>query len=42
MGVLTFKNSGLDKNNLKIDMKHLICQNNAPYLTPSPEGERRK
>ena len=35
-GVLTFKNSGLDKIISKIDMKHLILETDAPYLTPSP------
>tara|TARA_B100000683_G_scaffold268776_1_gene304559 strand:+ start:21019 stop:21792 length:774 start_codon:yes stop_codon:yes gene_type:complete len=42
-GVLTFKNSGLDKVISKIDMKHLILETDAPYLTPSPfRGERNE
>ena len=35
-GVLTFKNSGLAETISKIDMKHLILETDAPYLTPSP------
>jgi len=42
-GVLTFKNSGLDKVISKIDMKHLILETDAPYLTPTPfRGERNE
>ena len=42
-GVLTFKNSGLDKVISKIDMKYLILETDAPYLTPSPfRGERNE
>lgn len=35
-GVLTYKNSGLDKVVEGIDMKHLVLETDAPYLTPVP------
>ena len=42
-GVLTFKNSGLDKIISKIDIKHLILETDSPYLTPSPfRGKRNE
>ena len=40
-GVLTFKNAGVDKTIAKIDMKHLILETDAPYLTPSPNRGKR-
>jgi TatD DNase family protein len=40
-GVLTFKNAGLDKTIKKIDMKYLILETDAPYLTPSPNRGKR-
>jgi len=40
-GVLTFKNSGLDKTISKIDIKHLLLETDAPYLTPSPYRGKR-
>ncbi len=42
-GVLTYKNSGLDKVIEQIDMKHLILETDAPYLTPVPfRGKRNE
>jgi TatD DNase family protein len=42
-GVLTYKNSGLDKVVDQIDMKHLILETDAPYLTPVPfRGKRNE
>ena len=42
-GVLTFKNSGLDKTIAEIDLKHLILETDAPYLAPTPfRGERNQ
>ena len=42
-GVLTFKNSGLDKTIAEIDLKHLILETDAPYLAPAPfRGERNQ
>jgi TatD DNase family protein len=35
-GVLTFKNSGLDKVMKEIDMKHIVLETDAPYLAPAP------
>ena len=42
-GVLTYKNSGLDKVIEQIDMKHLVLETDAPYLTPVPfRGKRNE
>ena len=42
-GVLTYKNSGLDKVVEQIDMKHLVLETDAPYLTPAPfRGKRNE
>ena len=42
-GVLTYKNSGLDKVIEKIDLKHLILETDAPYLSPTPfRGKRNE
>jgi TatD DNase family protein len=42
-GVLTYKNSGLDKVVAEIDMKHLLLETDAPYLTPMPfRGKRNE
>ncbi len=35
-GVVTFKNSGLDKVLDHIELEHIILESDAPYLTPSP------
>lgn len=40
-GVVTFKNSGLDKVVEHIDMKHLILETDAPYLAPVPHRGKR-
>lgn len=42
-GVVTFKNSGLDKVVEQIDLKHLVLETDAPYLAPVPyRGKRNK
>ena len=42
-GVLTFKNSGLDKVMGNIDMKNIILETDAPYLAPVPfRGKRNE
>jgi len=40
-GVLTFKNSGLDKNIVAINIKYLILETDAPYLAPVPNRGKR-
>ncbi len=35
-GVVTFKNSGLDKVVEAIDLKHMVLETDAPYLAPMP------
>lgn len=42
-GVLTYKNSGLDKVIEEVDMKHILLETDAPYLTPVPfRGKRNE
>jgi TatD DNase family protein len=42
-GVLTFKNSGLDKTIVEIELEHLILETDAPYLAPTPfRGKRNE
>lgn len=42
-GVITYKNGGLDKTLLNIDMKHLVLETDAPYLSPVPfRGKRNE
>ncbi|MBK8951370.1 MAG: TatD family hydrolase [Chitinophagaceae bacterium] len=42
-GVLTFKNSGLDKAIEDIDLSHLVLETDAPYLAPVPfRGKRNE
>jgi TatD DNase family protein len=42
-GVVTYKNAGLDKVVEKIDLKHLVLETDAPYLTPVPfRGKRNE
>ena len=42
-GVLTFKNSGLDKVVESIDLQHLVLETDAPYLAPAPfRGKRNE
>lgn len=40
-GVLTYKNSGLDKVVATIDMSHLLLETNSPYLAPNPYRGKR-
>jgi len=40
-GVVTFKNGGLDKVLKEIDVKHLVLETDAPYLTPVPHRGKR-
>jgi len=40
-GVLTFKNSGLDKVITEIDTQHLILETDSPYLSPTPHRGKR-
>lgn len=40
-GVVTFKNSGLDKVVGAIDLKHLVLETDAPYLAPMPHRGKR-
>jgi TatD DNase family protein len=35
-GVATYKNAGLDKVVQQLDLKHLVLETDAPYLTPVP------
>ena len=42
-GVVTFKNSGLDKVVKEIDVQHLLLETDAPYLAPAPfRGKRNE
>ncbi len=42
-GVLTFKNSGLDKVLQEISLEHLVLETDAPYLAPVPfRGKRNE
>lgn len=42
-GVVTFKNTGLDKVVEKVDIKHLLLETDSPYLTPMPfRGKRNE
>jgi TatD DNase family protein len=42
-GVLTYKNSGLDKVMEHVDMKYIVLETDAPYLTPVPfRGKRNE
>lgn len=41
-GVVTYKNSGLDKVVEQIDLKHIVLETDSPYLTPVPfRGKQR-
>lgn len=40
-GVVTYKNGGLDKILEEIDVKHLILETDAPYLSPVPHRGKR-
>ncbi|PCJ27627.1 MAG: hydrolase TatD [Flavobacteriales bacterium] len=42
-GVVTFKNSGLDKTIEQIDLAHLVLETDSPYLAPTPfRGKRNE
>lgn len=42
-GVVTFKNSGLDKVVEQIDLAHLVLETDSPYLAPAPfRGKRNE
>jgi TatD DNase family protein len=40
-GVVTFKNSGLDKIVSKISLEHLVLETDSPYLAPVPKRGQR-
>jgi TatD DNase family protein len=40
-GVVTFKNSGLDKVLEQIELRHLVLETDAPYLAPAPFRGKR-
>jgi TatD DNase family protein len=40
-GVVTFKNSGVDKVVEQIDLQHLVLETDAPYLAPVPHRGKR-
>jgi TatD DNase family protein len=40
-GVVTFKNSGLEKVVREIDLKHIILETDAPFLAPVPYRGKR-
>lgn len=40
-GVVTYKNSGLDKVVHEIDLKHIVLETDSPYLTPVPHRGKR-
>jgi TatD DNase family protein len=40
-GVVTFKNSGLDKVVEQIDLAHLVLETDSPYLAPTPYRGKR-
>jgi TatD DNase family protein len=40
-GVVTFKNSGVDKVLQSIDLKHLVLETDSPYLAPTPLRGKR-
>lgn len=40
-GVLTFKNSGVDKTVEQIDLEHFVLETDSPYLAPTPNRGKR-
>ena len=40
-GVVTYKNSGLDKTIANIDLRHIVLETDAPYLAPVPFRGKR-
>ena len=42
-GVVTFKNSGLDKTLKELPIEHLLLETDSPYLAPTPyRGQRNE
>lgn len=40
-GIVTFKNSGLDKVVAQIDLENIVLETDSPYLTPAPHRGKR-
>ncbi|WP_257669001.1 TatD family hydrolase [Parapedobacter tibetensis] len=40
-GVVTYKNAGLDKVVAELDLKHIVLETDAPYLSPVPYRGKR-
>ena len=40
-GVVTFKNSGLDKTLKELPIEHLLLETDSPYLAPTPHRGQR-
>ncbi len=40
-GIVTFKNAGVDKIVKDLDLKYLVLETDAPYLTPTPHRGKR-
>lgn len=40
-GVVTFKNSGLSESIKNIDLKHIVLETDAPFLSPTPHRGKR-
>jgi TatD DNase family protein len=40
-GIVTYKNTGLDQVLQKIDIRHIVIETDAPYLTPVPYRGKR-
>jgi TatD DNase family protein len=40
-GVVTYKNSGLDKIVQQIDLKYIVLETDSPYLTPVPRRGKK-
>lgn len=40
-GIVTFKNSGLDKVIAQIDLRNILLETDSPYLTPAPHRGKR-
>jgi len=40
-GVVTFKNSGLDKTLAEVHLKNIVLETDAPYLAPAPHRGKR-